>query len=234
MGSVLVVGGSRGLGAALSKELSDVSCKNWVLSRSSPDFLSENRYKHIKWIEADLTCPQEAAEKVSRELGDVPLEVLIYNAGIWEKSSLCEVDFDLIESIINVNLVSALTIIKKVIPNLRLGSNSNIILVGSTCGLENEGAQVAGYVSTKFALRGLAYALRETLRKDWIKVCCISPGSMATDVDLELGAQAALDKYNKRRMPVGDIVSIVKCITTLSSATCVKEIIVPATVDTDV
>jgi hypothetical protein len=57
---------------------------------------------------------------------------------------------------------------------------------------------------------------------------------MATDVDYEDGVEAALSKHSRKRMPVADIVALFRCVTNLSLATCVKEIIVPATSDTDV
>jgi short-subunit dehydrogenase len=234
MASVLVVGGSRGLGAAFVKELSDRASRNWVLSRSAPKFLADPEFQHITWIRADLSESQQSAAAVGEAVGDSPIGTLIYNAGIWERSSLASVSAENIEAIVKVNLTSALTIIQRLLPNIRAVEGGTVVLIGSTCGLENEGAQVAGYVSTKFGLRGLAYALRESVRKDWIRVVCISPGSMATDVDLEDGAEAALSKHGRKRMPVGDIVALVRCVMNLSVATCVKEIIVPATSDTDV
>lgn len=234
MASLVVIGGSRGLGAAVAKGLADPSVPNWVLSRSQPAYLTEDRFQHIRWIRADLNCPQEAAAEVGRAVGNSPIGTLIYNAGIWEKTPLTAVSAEQLESIVNVNLTSALVIIRTLMPNIRTSAGGTVVIIGSTCGLENEGAQVAGYVSTKFALRGLTHALRETLRKDWTRVVCISPGSMATDVEYEDGTEAALKQHNQRRIPVGDIVALIHCVVGLSVATCVKEIIVPATSDTDV
>jgi len=231
MAGVLVVGGSRGLGAALVKALSDRSSRNWVVSRSAPRFLQDPEFRHIAWIRADLTEPKKSAAAVGEAVGDTPIGTLIYNAGIWERSPLGFIPAENLERIVNINLTSALTVVQTLLPNMRAIEGSTVVLIGSICGLENEGTQVAGYVSSKFGLRGLAHALRESVRADWIRVVCISPGSMATDLDFEDGVEAALRKHNRSRIPVADIVALVRCVMNLSVATCVKEIIVPATSD---
>lgn len=234
MPSTLVVGGSRGLGAALAQGLSDRDAPNWVVSRTTPPFISDPTFQHISWIQADLRQPRQAAAAIGEAIGDAAVRDLVYNAGIWEKTLLPNVPAEEIEDIVNVNLTSALTVVQRILPNIRSQEGGSIVLIGSTCGVENEGAQVAAYVSTKFGLRGLAYALRETVRKDWIRVVCISPGGTATDVDYQDGVDAALLKYNRKRIPVADIVELIRCVTNLSVATCVKEIIVPATSDLNV
>jgi short-subunit dehydrogenase len=234
MGSVLVIGGSRGLGAALAKGISDGGNINWVVSRTEPPFTASEAYRHIKWISADLNKPKLAAANVSEQIGSAPISAMIFNAGIWERASLAEVSEDLLCQIVNVNLTSAILLARRLLPNLKAASSPYVILIGSTCGLENEGARVSGCVATKFGLRGFAYSLRELLRRDGVRVCCVSPGSMATDLDYELGQDATLQKYKNKRMPVQDLVTIVQCLLSLSPAACVKEIIVPATADTDV
>jgi len=57
---------------------------------------------------------------------------------------------------------------------------------------------------------------------------------MATDVPFEEGAATALERYNGQRIPVQDVVALIRCIAELSVATCVKEIVLPALLDTDV
>lgn len=114
-----------------------------------------------------------------------------------------------------------------------MAGKGNIILIGSTCGLENEGAECVAYVASKFGLRGAAHSLREHFRSHGVRVTAISPGSMATDFPLS-DPQAAIDQYENTRMPVSDILEVVKCVRNVSSATTLKEIIIPATLDTDV
>lgn len=99
--------------------------------------------------------------------------------------------------------------------------------------MDNEGCKAVAYTASKFGIRGLAHSLRECLRKDGIAVTCISPGSMATDVSFDEGAEAAIKKHDGARIPVQDIVSLVKTVTNLSPASCIKELHVPAVKDVD-
>jgi NAD(P)-dependent dehydrogenase (short-subunit alcohol dehydrogenase family) len=83
------------------------------------------------------------------------------------------------------------------------------------------------------ASRGLASSLREYLREEKIAVSIISPGGIATDVPFELGPEAALARHKSNRIPVGDIVAIIKTLIHLSHASVIKEIVVSAMSDTE-
>jgi short-subunit dehydrogenase len=83
-------------------------------------------------------------------------------------------------------------------------------------------------------LRGACQALRQHFRKDGIAVTCLSPGSIASDVDYAEGSDAALKRHRGKRMPVTDIIAMIRCILDLSPAACVKEIAMPALKDEDV
>lgn len=130
--------------------------------------------------------------------------------------------------------MSAVSSVHALLPNLKKASHAKIILIGSTSGLDNEGCKAVAYTASKFGVRGLAHSLREYLRKDGITVTCINPGSMATDLSFDNGPEAAIKKHDGKRIPVHDIVSLVKTIAGLSSASCVKELHVPALNDTGV
>jgi NAD(P)-dependent dehydrogenase (short-subunit alcohol dehydrogenase family) len=84
-------------------------------------------------------------------------------------------------------------------------------------------------VTSKYGLRAITNALH--VRKDGIAVPCINPGELAADIPYEAGAEKAISEYNGTRIPVQDIVSIVKCVVNLSKVSCVKEIHVPAITD---
>jgi short-subunit dehydrogenase len=228
----LILGASRGLGAAFAAGLPKKGDHVFGVSRTQlkggPGYLHKRT-----WIEADLRKPSEAIRTIVRVIGTKRVDVLILNAGIWETVEFERTSTADIMDIVSVNLTSSLLLVRELANNLRAG-HGNIIVIGSTCGLDNEGASNAGYVATKFAARGLVHSLRELFRSDFVRVTCISPGSIASEVSFEDGSDAALDKYRKMRIPVGDIVSLVRCILCLSVASCVKEVIVPATLDTDV
>jgi short-subunit dehydrogenase len=79
----LIFGASRGLGAFFSRSLPASGDSVWLVSRSLPDLSGDDGVKRI-WIQADL-LDTEVAARVSDAIGDITLDVCLYNAGIWER-----------------------------------------------------------------------------------------------------------------------------------------------------
>lgn len=165
--------------------------------------------------------------------------MLIYNVGIWEKEGFEEhYTFDKdepsdISQLIHVNVTSTIVCIQALLPQLRQSEAGKIILIGSTAGLSNAGSSQVSFVASKFAIRGITEALREHTREDRIAVTCINPGELAAEIPYEDGIERALAEYNGTRIPLQDMVAIVRCIISLSKAACVKEINIPALTDTN-
>ena len=238
MKNFIIFGASRGLGDAFVKGLPDTGDNIWIVSRNCPESLKLNDGVHRYWIEADLSL-SDASNRIANTLRGVTVDVLIYNVGIWESKGFRE-DYDFenddpneIVKIINVNVTSAIISIQKLLPNLKKSDNAKIILIGSTAGLENNNLTQISFAASKFGLRGIGNSLREHVKKFGIGVTCINPGEIATQVPYEDGVEKVLSAYNGTQIPLQDIVSLVKCVINLSKASCVKEINIPAMLDTD-
>jgi short-subunit dehydrogenase len=232
----LVFGASKGLGDAFVRGVPEQGDKVWVVSRTKPDNLKlEDGVERI-WIQADLS-KLHASEQICDTLQNETLDVLIYNVGIWEKEGFEDhYTFDQdtpadISNLIHVNVTSAIVCIQALLPHLRKSTAGKIILIGSTAGLSNANSTQVSFVASKFAIRGVTEALREHTRKDRIAVTCINPGELAAEIPYKDGIDRALSEYNGTRIPLQDMVSIVKCIVSLSNAACVKEINIPAITD---
>jgi len=238
MKTYIIFGASKGLGDAFVRGLPEAGDTVWIVSRSKPDSLAVQDGVDRKWISADLS-QSWAAGTIATALDGGQVDVLIYNVGIWEKEGFEEhYDFEKddpadIANIIHVNMTSTITCIQALLPNVRLSGNGKIVLIGSTAGLENTSNMQVSFVASKFGLRGIASALREHVRKDGIAVTCINPGELAAEIPFVDGADKAIEEYGGTRIPVQDMVSIVKCVTSLSRAACVKEIHVPAMSDSN-
>ena len=194
----------------------------WLVSRTEPE-LSNHDGAQRTWIQADLS-QSGAGTLVANAIHKQMLDVMIYNAGIWEDSAFSSAyDFEKVsdaenERVLQVNLVSAITCVQKLLPNVRQSANGKIILIGSINGLENTRMPEVAYNASKFGLRGMAHGLREVLRKDKIAVTCINPGW----IDGSGG------------VPYSDLIEIVRCLMRLTNRTCVKEMDVPAMSDENV
>jgi len=232
----IIFGASQGLGDAFVKGLPNKEDTVWVVSRTRPSSLDVNDGIDRIWLEIDLSS-QQHIYSLKETLKDIPIDVLIYNVGVWEKRGFeDDYTFDTdevgdISNLININLTSTITYIQALLPNLRQAESGKIILIGSTAGLDHTNSAQVSFVTSKFGLRGITNALREHVRKDKISVTCINPGELAAEVPYEEGAEKAIMLYQGTRIPVQDIVSIVHCIINLSPVSCVKEINVPAITD---
>ena len=234
MANILIFGGSRGLGAALSWGIPLRGDKVWLISRGMPDLDDRDSVQRV-WIEADLAAPG-VGPAVAGAVGDTPLDVVIYNAGIWEHNAFRDtydfmrVDDAETERIIAVNLTSAITCIRALLPNLRKSRGAKVIFIGSTSGLDNSSGREVAYAASKFGLRGVTHALRENLRADGIAVTCLNPGNIGT-IMVERGIVSTSPHESREMIPPPDLIALIKCVIGLSSASCVKEIDVMAMTD---
>jgi len=232
----LIIGASRGIGEGFSLGLPEEGDRVWLVSRTCPEALDEDDGVDREWLELDVAA-QGSGDELADWIGDETLDVVIYNAGIWESGGFePEYDFDQAPEeeswrIIDVNLSAAITCIQAVLPHLRRSSKGRIFLIGSAAGLENTGLLEVAYTASKFGIRGLSQALRENLRWDRIGVTCINPGEVANEIPFADGPEAAIEAYESTRIPIQDIVDLVRCVMDLSPAACVKEINVPAMTD---
>ncbi|MEX6010630.1 SDR family oxidoreductase [Providencia hangzhouensis] len=205
------------------------------VSRSKPPFEQTN----FTWIPADLN-DINSANSIKSVIQSQPIHTLIYNVGIWEKLAFSEEyqfestdDIELL-NMVQTNISACLLNLKALLPNLRLAKNSKIILIGSTWGLDNHNGKEVTFSATKYAIRGIAQSLRETLREDKIAISVINLGYLATEYPLTTPVDEVIEKSHGQLIPLQDVVNAVRFIANTSNATCVKEITMPAMMDTNV
>ncbi|WP_116201833.1 SDR family oxidoreductase [Amycolatopsis circi] len=227
MSNIVIVGASRGLGRALAEGIVGPSDRAWLLSPHEPAPRAG-----AEWVPADLGDGRGYRESIAAAVASEPVHTLIYNSGIWETERFDRTSSPDLDRIVEVSLTGAIQVVHRLHDNVAAG-RGNIVLIGSTCGLDNEGATSVAYTSAKFGLRGAAHALRTHFRPAGVRVTVVNPGSMATDVPLGDPGEA-LARHDGRRIPVDDVLAVVRCVLALSPAACVKEIDLPATRDTDV
>lgn len=232
MTNLIIFGASRGLGAAFNAGLPKPGDNVWLVSRSQP-MVDPEAGVNRRWVQADLAHPA-AGQMAAEALAGQRLDVLLYNAGIWEAHAFGQdYDFEQVSEaettrIIAVNLTAPILCIQKLLPNLRQSDNPKIILIGSTSGLDNNRGPEVAYNASKFGLRGAAQTLREVLRRDRIGVTCVNPGLIT---DYVAGADAPAHVSNPDSLPTDDLVAVVQCVMRLSRAACLKQIDLPAMSD---
>ena len=117
----------------------------------------------------------------SKEHQDI--DILIINAGYGDFKELEQFSDAQIINLFNVNLISQILLIKKILPNLKnkqTKSQKKIIFIGSEAALEGA-TKGSIYCATKFALRGFAQSMRKECAKHNIAVTIINPGMVKTN-----------------------------------------------------
>ena len=219
----IVIGASRGVGAAVAKHLITSTTELFTVSRSQAVV--------GKWIQADITQASEIT-KVAEALGKSPLDALLYMGGTWETQAFTQ-DYSFetcsdaeIENVIAVNLLAPIRLVKALLPAIRQAPNPKIVFMGALSGLDNFPAREIANSASKFGLRGVVHSLREELRQDKIGVTVINPGNIGTPEVLEDLKQAKQSQTDA--IPLADLLKVIDCILSLSRSTCIKEIQLPA------
>ncbi|MFJ4157920.1 SDR family NAD(P)-dependent oxidoreductase [Pseudomonas sp. NPDC089752] len=232
----MVVGGSRGLGRALIEGLGKPGDRLIGVSRSQPEGLVLVPGINLSWIEADLGEPVAAVEQIASQTPD-DLDVLIYNVGIWEEQAFNEQysfldDSDAsIRKLVDVNITATLLLLKRLVPKLLTSSRPQLILTGSTSALRQSGRPEVAFGASKFALNGMADALREGFRHQKLAVTVLHLGYLNTDDPLSTPLQDAGQRGGGQWVPVHDVVTMVDALLRLSDASFVRELVMPAIAD---
>ena len=180
--NLIVVGASRGIGLAVAKFYEAQGDTVFSVSRT-PSSVGQ-------WIEADISR-SEGIKAVLNETSDLTVDALLYMGGVWEQGAFTEdYNFEVspyseTETIINVNQIAPIELVKGLLPNLRKSENPRAIFMGATSGLEISTTSEIAYSASKFGLRGAVHSLRMGYNKEGIGFTIINPGFVGTDEVLE-------------------------------------------------
>ncbi|MBM3103755.1 MULTISPECIES: SDR family NAD(P)-dependent oxidoreductase [Pseudomonas] len=233
----MVVGASKGLGRAFIEGLGETGDTLIGVSRSRPEGLVAQPGVEVQWLEADLSKPRDAARQLELAVDEQGLDTLIYNLGIWESRAFTpeynfiEDDDEQIEAIVSCNISATVLVIKRLLPTLLKSARPRIILTGSTSGLTQSGRPEVAFGASKFALRGMADALREGYRQQHLGVTCLNLGYLNTDDTLGTARERAAQHGEGQLIPVHDVVQVVRMALSLSCASFVRELTLPAILD---
>jgi len=187
MTTFLVTGANRGIGYELCRQLQAAGDVIAVCRSSSPEL---DRLKVQVEADIDIASDESVAQLVERLQG-VTIDVLINNAGVAQKNTLDDLDFDSIRQQFEVNALGALRITQALLPNLRAGSK--IALITSRMGsiADNTSGSSYGYRMSKAALSMAGKSLSIDLQPRQIAVAILHPGMVSTDMTRHSGIPAA-------------------------------------------
>ncbi len=177
MSTYLVTGANRGIGLEYCRQLKERGDNVIAVCRSMSDELKDLGVQVE--TDVDITTDSSVAQLV-KKLDGKTLDVLINNAGIIERVSLDNLDFESIRKQFEVNAVGPLRLTQALLNNLKSGSK--IIFMTSRMGSidDNTSGGSYGYRMSKVALSMAGKSLSEDLKSKEIPVAILHPGLVKT------------------------------------------------------
>ncbi|MFD8629007.1 SDR family oxidoreductase [Streptomyces hygroscopicus] len=179
---VLVTGGSAGIGAAITHELSRQGAQVAVLARASERLDDIARETGARSIPADLREPDavaHAVESAARELGG--LDALVNNAGSFRLGQVHDGRYADWRDMVDLNVLGLLVASQTAVPFLTRSEIGQLINISSMSGRRVSGPATGVYAGTKHAVHAISEGLRSELHDRGIRVTVISPGMVLTN-----------------------------------------------------
>jgi acetoacetyl-CoA reductase len=179
----LVTGGTRGIGAAISKALKQAG-RTVVASYAGNDeaasaFGRETGIRTMKFDACDFDACAKAVEIITAEIG--PIEILVNNAGITRDGTMARMTRDMWDAVIDTNLGSCFNLCKLTFDGMRKAKFGRVVNIGSINGQAGQYGQV-NYAAAKSGIHGFTKALAQEGARFGITVNAIAPGYVDTDM----------------------------------------------------
>lgn len=178
-----VTGGSRGIGAAVSRALSGEGVKVGVASRSGDDLGLPNAIglrcdvRELEQVESGVAA---TVERFGR------LDIVVANAGVGSYHAFLETPLEHVREMVDVNLYGTIWTIRAALPHLHESGEGDVVTLASEAGRRGLPGE-AVYCAAKFGQVGLTRSLDHELRAHGIRCTNVCPGGVATDFALADG-----------------------------------------------
>ena len=182
MSTVLITGASRGIGRATAKAFANSGWDLLLLARSEDDLKKlveeiENKKIKVFYKSIDLNNPKEIGRGIAELINEglIP-SVLINNAGVAWTGDLLSMSLEQWEWIMQMNLTSIFQVCSEVVPLMR--KRGGLVINVSSHASRNVFPKWGAYCVSKAALSSFTKCLAEEERKNLIRACTLTLGSV--------------------------------------------------------
>jgi acetoacetyl-CoA reductase len=198
----LVTGGTRGIGAAISRMLKlrgyNVAANYAGNDVAAKAFKEETGIAVYKFDVSDFDAVKTSVAQIEKDLG--PIEIVVNNAGITRDSTMRRLDRTMWQAVIDTNLGSCFNVSKAVWDGMNTRGFGRIVNIGSINGQGGQYGQV-NYAAAKSGIHGFTKALAQEGASKGITVNAIAPGY--TDTDMVSAVPAPVLEKIVAKIPVG-------------------------------
>ena len=201
-GVMIVTGGSRGIGAAISRRAAQCGfdvCVNYARAKDRAEEVAQDVIQtgqRAIAVQADVSTEAGVVElfrQTDAELG--PVTALVNNAAIDYETAIVDADLERIRGVFNLNIfgvfVSAREAIKRM-STKRGGSGGVIVNVGSIASRYGGLPGDVVYTASKGALDSFTLGLAREVGREGIRVSCVRPGITRTEIfEASIGIERA-------------------------------------------
>ena len=184
MSNVLIIGGSRGIGAAAVRCFRDAG-DNVVFTYHKSELEADalRQETGASMVRCDIKYSDSVRIAVERAVDVMgSIDTLICNSAIADYNLITDIEETRWEEVIDTNLNGVFYAVRHVLPAMISRKNGCIITVGSMWGEVGASCEVA-YSASKAGVIGLTKALAKELGPSGIRVNCVSPGLIDTDMN---------------------------------------------------
>lgn len=188
----IITGGGKGLGKATALAFAKEGIDVAITGRNEKNL--QETVGEIKAFGVNATYAlfdvgnhsevKAGIESIVKEFGSI--DILVNNAGIAAFGKFLEMDAVEWQAIMQTNVMGMYYVTREVLPHLIKNKQGDIFNISSTAGI-NGNAGTSAYSASKFAVIGLSESLMKEVRKDNIRVCTLTPSTIASQMSLDLG-----------------------------------------------
>lgn len=190
MTSYLITGASSGIGSAVARALAEAGRRSILTGRDREALDAVAEDVHAAGGEAAVHAADLLDDAAVRELADAlpsALDGVVHSAGVAKLGRQETLDVDDLDLQWKLNVRAPFLLTQALLPRLRRAQGL-VVFVNSGAG-QRARAGWGGYATSKFALRGLADALREEEGPNGVRVTSVYPGRVATPMQRDVRRQ---------------------------------------------
>lgn len=220
MKTIVVTGGSAGIGKAIIERLSGPDVTLVSLSRDEAKGQAAAKALNCRFIACDVSDYASVDRAIAQVIKDCgPIEAVVNDAGLWIEGPLDDNQPERMRDVILTNTLGVLNVSHAVVPGMKAAGRGTIINISSSAGLTAKPERVV-YDASKWGVTGLGRALQLELAPFGIRVTTIYPSTTETG----LFDNAGNPKPFNHALEPDDVAQAVEFVLKLDPGICIPDL----------